>query len=173
MCHFEHKMQTMLVSMATLEAVKCKTFTQGLASLTLLWFHHFPTGSVDTYGELIRKFISNFSINVKVSKTPDDLFTIKQKNREPLRSCEERFNTKFINIPRCLDTMAVSAFKLRLQHGTKVKEDLTVKPLENLEEILSWARGFVKLEEENSQYWGNILRGRDLRKEIVEIMERG
>ena len=33
-----------------------------------------------------------------------------------------------------------------------MKEDLTVKPPQNLEKILSRARGFVKLEEENSHY---------------------
>ena len=73
--------------MAELEATKCKSFTQGLSGPTLLWFHQVPTGNVEEYDELIiRKFISNFSINVKVLNTPDDLFTIKQKNGEPLKS---------------------------------------------------------------------------------------
>ena len=93
--------------MAKLEAMKCKTFTQGLADLALLWFHQLPTGNVDSYDELIRKFISNFSINIKVLKTPDDLFTIKQKNGEPLRSYIERFNTEFINIHQCPDNVVV------------------------------------------------------------------
>ena len=120
-----------------LEAMKCKTFKQGYSSLALLWFHQLPTGSVDGYNELIQKFISNFSINVKVSTTSDDLSTIKQKNKEPLQSYIEQFNTKFINIPKCPDNMVVLTFKLGLQYGTKVKEDLTVKPPQNLEEILS------------------------------------
>ena len=96
--------------------------------------------------------ISNFSINVKVSKTSNDLFTIKQKNRKLLRSYIERFNTEFINIPRCRDNMAILDIKLGLQQGTKVREDLTGKIQQNLEEILSQAKGFVKLEEENSHY---------------------
>ena len=96
--------------------------------------------------------IRNFSINVKVSKTSDDVFTIKQKNGELLRSYIERFNTEFINIPRCRDNVAILAIKLGLQQGTKVREDLTGKIQQNLEEILSQAKGFVKLEEENSHY---------------------
>ena len=119
----------------------------------MLWFHQVPTGNVEEYDELIiRKFISNFSINVKVLNTPDDLFTIKQKNGEPLKSYIERFNVEFINIPRFPDNVAVLAFKLELQHGTKVKEDFIMKLPHNLEEILSRARGFMKLEEENSHY---------------------
>ena len=86
------------------------------------------TESVDGYDELIRKFNSNFSINFKVLKTPNDLFIIKQKNGESLKSYIERFNAEFINIPRCPNNVAVLAFKLGLQHGTKVKECLTVKP---------------------------------------------
>ena len=145
-------MQAILIPMTKLEAMKYKTFTQGLAGPALLWFHQLPTGSVDEYDKLIEKFISNFSINVKVLKTSDDLSTINMKNREPLKSYIEQFNVEFINFPRCPDNVAVLGFMLGLQHGTKVKEDLTVKPPQNLEEILSRAREFVKLEEENSYY---------------------
>ena len=38
-CHFEQKMQTVSIPTAKLEAMKCKTFTQGLAGPALLWFH--------------------------------------------------------------------------------------------------------------------------------------
>ena len=68
--------------------------------------------------------------------------------------------------------MAVSAFKLGLQHGTKVKEDLTIKSSKNLKKILSQARGFMKLEEENSHYWGNVTRRRYLCKESIRRVER-
>ena len=54
----------------------------------------------------------------------------------------------------------------------KVKEDITVKPPLKLEEILSWAKGFVKLEEENSHHWGNVSKGKDLCKETIKRMER-
>ena len=107
-------MQTVLIPMEKFEAMKYKTFTQGLAGPGLLWFHQLPTESVDGYDKLIRKFISNFSINVKVSKTLNDLFTIKQKTGESLKSYIEWFNVEFINIHRCLDNMAASAFKLGL-----------------------------------------------------------
>ena len=70
--------------MSKLEAMKCKTFTQGLAGPALLWSHQLPWGCIDGYGELIKKFISNFSINVKVSKAPNDLFATKQRNKETL-----------------------------------------------------------------------------------------
>ena len=76
-CHFEQKMQTISILTTKLEAMKCKAFTQGLPGPVLLWFHQLPTRSVDGYDELIGKFISNFSINIKVLKTPDDLFSIK------------------------------------------------------------------------------------------------
>ena len=92
-------MQTLSVLMVKLEVRKCRIVTQGLVGSALLCFHQLLTGSIDSYDDLIRKFINNFSINIKISKTPDDLFTIKQKNGEPLRSYIERFNAKFINIP--------------------------------------------------------------------------
>ena len=38
-CHFEQKMQIVSILMEKLEAMKYKTFTQGLAGPTLLWFH--------------------------------------------------------------------------------------------------------------------------------------
>ena len=133
-CHFKQMMQTVSVPMVNLEAMKCKSFTQGLAGSALLWFHQLPTRSANGYDEL-NKFISNFSINMKALKTHNNLFTIKQKNGEPLQSYIERFNAEFINIPRCPYNVAVSAFKLGLQ--MKFKEDLTVKPPQNLEKIAS------------------------------------
>ena len=97
-------MQTVSILSVKLKVMKCKIFTKGLASTALLWFHHLQPRSVDGYDELIRKFISNFSINVKVSKTPNDLLTIKQKNEESLKSYIERFNAEFINILDALIT---------------------------------------------------------------------
>ena len=67
--------------------------------------------------------------------------------------------------------MAVQAFKLGLQYRIKVKEDLAVKLPQNLKEILSRARGFVKLEEKNSHYWGNV-KGRESQKETIGKMQR-
>ena len=89
-CHFKQKMLTVSILMEKIEAMKCKTFTQGLAGPALLWFDQLLSGSINGYNELIRKFISKFSINVKVSKTVDGLFTIKQRNGEALRSYIER-----------------------------------------------------------------------------------
>ena len=64
------------------------------------------------------------------------------------------------------------SLSLGLQHGMKVKEDLLVEPPQNLKEILSRARGFVKLKEKNSHYWGNVIKGRDSCKETIGSMER-
>ena len=52
-----------------------------------------------------------------------------------------------------------------------MKEDLIVKPPQNPQEILSRGRGFVKLEEENSHYWGSV-KGCELCKETTRRMER-
>ena len=73
-CHFEQKMQTVSIPTEKVEAMKCKTFTQGLSGPALLWFHQLPTGSIRSYSALIQSFIKNFSVNVKISKKPEDLF---------------------------------------------------------------------------------------------------
>ena len=65
-----------------------------------------------------------------------------------LYSYIERFNLEYKNIPICLDNVAVLESKLGLLYGSKVKDDLTMKPSHNLEEILAKVTGFVKLEEE-------------------------
>ena len=109
---------------------------------------------------------------MKVSQIPKNLFTIKRKNGKALQSYIERFNSEYINILWCLNNVVVSAFKLGLYHGSKVKEDLTVKSPHNLEEILPRTKGFVKLEEENAHKWGNISRGRDSHREVSGRMER-
>ena len=132
MCHFELKMQNVSVPITKLEAMKCKTFTQRLARPVLLWFHQFPSENIQSYEELVRRFIRNFLVNIKVSKAPDDLFTVQQREGEILRRYIERFNVKYINIPKYPDNVVVSTFKLGLLHGRKAKDDLTVRSLYNL-----------------------------------------
>ena len=53
-----------------------------------------------------------------------------------------------------------------------MKEDLTVKPIRNLEEILARAKGFLNLEEENAHHWGSASRGRESRRETNKRMKR-
>lgn len=154
-CHFEQKMQTISLPIEKLEVIKCKTFTQGLSRLALLWFYQLSSGTIKSYVELTRKFIDNFSINVKIStqkkkKKPKELFTILQGAREPLKKYVERLNLEYVNIPNCLESIAILAFKIGLLQGLELKKYLTTRPSFNLEEVMSTFKGFIKVEDEKT-----------------------
>ena len=53
-----------------------------------------------------------------------------------------------------------------------MKEDLTMKQPQKLEEILDRARHFVKLVEENTHHWRNVSMGKDSQREISRRVER-
>lgn len=132
-------------------------FYQGLLGQALLWFHQLSSGVIQSYAELTRKCIDNFFINVKISKKKkkkkaEELFTILQGAKEPLKKYVERFNSVLVNIPNCSESVAISAFKMGVLQGLEFKKDLTTRLPFNLEEVMSTSRRYIKLEEEEAQF---------------------
>lgn len=96
--------------------------------------------------------MDSFLVNVKILKKPEELFTIFQGAREPLRKYVERFNSKYVNIPNYLESIVVLTFRMGLLQGLEFKEDLITRPPFNLEKVMSTSRGYIKLKEEEAQF---------------------
>lgn len=73
------------------DATFCKVFRTMLLKRVLIWFNQLLMGSITNLEQLMQSFLHYFSINKKYSKTIAYLFTIFQKEREPLREYMQRF----------------------------------------------------------------------------------
>ncbi|KAF4373699.1 hypothetical protein G4B88_030042 [Cannabis sativa] len=134
-CQFEQKMLTVSVPLEDLEAIKCKTFTQGLRGPALRWFHNLPSSTVNSYQDLILRFQANFAISVRTAKVDTDLMLIHQCLDEPLEHFINRFSEEYVSIPKCTDSVAI-----------------IVEPGLSLTRALTMARGYVALEVEEKRH---------------------
>ncbi|KAF4363070.1 hypothetical protein F8388_013434 [Cannabis sativa] len=151
-CQFEQKMLTVSVPLEDLEVIKCKTFTQGLKGPALRWFHNLPSGTVNSYQDLILRFQANFAISVRTAKVDTDLMLIHQRLDEPLEHFINRFSEEYVSISKCTDSVATKALMQRLIHGSELKKAIIVEPGLSLTRALTMARGYVALEVEEKRH---------------------
>ncbi|KAL0439571.1 UNVERIFIED_CONTAM: hypothetical protein Slati_2440100 [Sesamum latifolium] len=67
------------------DAAYCKVFRTTLSKRALAWFNQLPAGTISSLEQLTQRFLHHFSMNKRVPKTAAFLFTIRQKENEPLR----------------------------------------------------------------------------------------
>lgn len=95
---YKQRMHTTDVNQYQREACMCKSFGSSLAGPALQWFVNLLNGSISSFAKLQDLFIERFSSSRKIKKKSDDLYTIKQRMDEPLRSSVARFNQEKVNI---------------------------------------------------------------------------
>ncbi|VVA36783.1 PREDICTED: L484_025767, partial [Prunus dulcis] len=73
---------------------------------------------VDSFDELKQIFLNHFMIQTDRLYSADDLYTIRQREDEPLREYAARFSHKYSRCPETDDRAAYGAFKsgLRSSH---------------------------------------------------------
>ncbi|KAK4389832.1 hypothetical protein Sango_2320200 [Sesamum angolense] len=84
------------------DATYCKVFRTTLSKRALPWFNQLPAGTITSIEQLTQRFLHHFSMNKRVPKTAAFLFTIRQRENEPLRDYMQRFveavHEKYIRI---------------------------------------------------------------------------
>ncbi|KAK4398699.1 hypothetical protein Sango_1345400 [Sesamum angolense] len=66
------------------DAAYCKVFRTTLSKRALAWFNQLPAGTISSLEQLTQRFLHHFSMNKRVPKTAAFLFTIRQRENEPL-----------------------------------------------------------------------------------------
>ena len=74
------------------DAVKCKAFPIYLEYVALLWFTRLPHRSISNYRELSERFMNQFRLHTRKSKSVIELSRIKQASGESLKTYLDHFN---------------------------------------------------------------------------------
>ncbi|KAL0285582.1 UNVERIFIED_CONTAM: hypothetical protein Scaly_2814700 [Sesamum calycinum] len=84
------------------DAAYCKVFHTTLSKRALAWFNQLPAGTISSLEQLTQRFLHHFSMNKRVPKISAFLFTIRQRENEPLTDYMQRFveavHKKYIRI---------------------------------------------------------------------------
>ncbi|KAL0300937.1 UNVERIFIED_CONTAM: hypothetical protein Sradi_6370500 [Sesamum radiatum] len=81
------------------DAAYCKVFRTTLSKRALAWFSQLPAGTISSLEQLTQRFLHHFSMNKRVPKTAAFLFTIRQRENEPLRDYMQRFVEAVHEVP--------------------------------------------------------------------------
>ncbi|CAL2273770.1 unnamed protein product [Prunus armeniaca] len=108
-------------------AIRCKglndegqylLFPSALTRAALNWFYRLEPGTVDSFEELKHIFLNHFMIQTDRLYSVDDLYTIWQREDEPLQEYAARFSHEYSRCPKTDDRTAYDTFKsdLRSSH---------------------------------------------------------
>ncbi|XP_038719812.1 uncharacterized protein LOC120012458 [Tripterygium wilfordii] len=117
------------------ETCMCRGFSSTLVGLPLKWYLNLPEGQIASFAQLADTFVEQFASSRKIITTSDDLYRLRQKQGKSLRSFLTRFNKEKLEIPGCLDEIAINAFRMALLPGSKLYGKLTRYPCKSFQEV--------------------------------------
>ncbi|KAL0441205.1 UNVERIFIED_CONTAM: hypothetical protein Sradi_0059400 [Sesamum radiatum] len=154
------------------DAAYCKVFRTTLSKRALAWFNQLPAGTISSLEQLTQRFLHHFSMNKRVPKTAF-LFTIRQRENEPLRDYMQRFIEAVHEVPHINHELLASIIQQNLLPG-RFKESIAGKPPSTMEDLLMRSQKYIRIEESNSSdpSPGVKRKGREEEKEPRKKEER-
>ena len=109
------------------DEILCRSFPTTLKGATREWFTKLPTSSMDNFEQLSNAFLRHFIKGQRPKRPADHLLTIRQRERENLRSYVKRFTWETLEVDEANDKVQLTTFKAGLKSrdlvASLVKDD--------------------------------------------------
>ena len=126
--HVSHFNQRMDVHSKN-EALICKVFSSSLGLVAMRWFYGLGVGSISSFKELTRAFVSRFLTCSKVPRPLDSLLYMTVQEEETPKTYSEKYWEMFNDIDENFDDVAIRTFKVGLPTEHDLRKLLTRKPI--------------------------------------------
>ncbi|KAG7556743.1 Retrotransposon gag domain [Arabidopsis suecica] len=136
-------------SAAERDAGSCQLLVEKLIDDALNWFSRLEANTIDSYHQLTSVFLQHHSIFMVKGTSNADLWTMSQKDKEPLRKFIERFK-KVVSSIAITDDAAIAALRNACSYESRFREDLVITQPATLEDTLHRANRFIEVEEEKA-----------------------
>nr|XP_023891872.1 uncharacterized protein LOC112003880 [Quercus suber] len=127
------------------DEILCRSFPTTLKGAAREWFTKLPTSSVDNFEQLSSSFLHHFIGGQRPKRPADHLLTIKQGEKETLRSYVKRFTRKTLEVDEADDKMQLTTFKAGLR-SRKFGSSLAKNPPKTMAEMLLKAQKYMNAE---------------------------
>ncbi|XP_020216869.1 uncharacterized protein LOC109800500 [Cajanus cajan] len=99
------------------DALMCQVFPTSLKGPTLTWYTQLPTGSIDNFETLMRRFTAQYTTSRPHHITSAALANLKQGENESLRNFMERFANTSIQMRNLNPEVALHSMLMALKPG--------------------------------------------------------
>ena len=128
------------------DEILCRSFPTTLKGATREWFTKLPTSSVDSFEQLSNAFLCHFIEGQCPKRPADHLLTIKQGEKETLRSYVKRFTRETLEVGEADDKVQLMTFKAGLRSRDLVAS-LAKNPPRTMVEMLLKAQKYMNAED--------------------------
>ncbi|XP_065621870.1 uncharacterized protein LOC136064263 [Quercus suber] len=128
------------------DEILCRSFPTTLKGAAREWFTTLPTSSIDTFEQLSNAFLRHFIGGQRPKRTADHLLTIRQGEKETLRSYVKCFTRETLEVDEADDMVQLTTFKA----GLKSKElvtSLAKNPPKTMAEMFLKAQKYMNAED--------------------------
>ncbi|XP_023908348.1 uncharacterized protein LOC112020030 [Quercus suber] len=117
------------------DEIMCRSFPTTFKGAAREWFTKLPTSSIDNFEQLSSAFLRHFIEGQRPKRLADHLLTIKQGEKETLRSYVKRFTWETLEVDDADDKVQLTTFKAGLRSREFVSS-LAKNPLKTMTEML-------------------------------------
>ncbi|XP_065620093.1 uncharacterized protein LOC136063518 [Quercus suber] len=128
------------------DEILCHSFPTTLRGAAREWFTKLPTSSIDTFEQLSNAFLRHFIGGQRPKRTADHLFTIRQGEKETLRSYVKRFTRETLEVDEADDMVQLTTFKAGLR-SRELVSSLTKNLPKTMAEMLLKAQKYMNAED--------------------------
>nr|XP_023902335.1 uncharacterized protein LOC112014187 [Quercus suber] len=128
------------------DEILCRSFPTTLKGAAQEWFTKLPTSSMNNFEQLGSAFVCHFVSGQRPKRPNDHLLTIKQGEKETLRSYVTRFTRGTLEVDKADDKVQLTAFKA----GLKSREfviSLAKNPPKTMADMLLKAQKYMNVED--------------------------
>ncbi|WOL00744.1 hypothetical protein Cni_G09457 [Canna indica] len=126
------------------DSVLCRAFPTFLGKIAVLWFASLPLGSIRSFDDLSRIFLSRFTISRVYHKTGVALHYIRQGQYEPLREYLNRFQAIVADIPNFDPQFELFCIQHGLKLGPFADQIALIEP-KDMAEFYEKSTSFIKM----------------------------
>ena len=129
-----------------LDEILCRSFPTTLKGAARDWFTKLPTSSVDSFEQLSNAFLRHFIGGQRPKRPADHLLTIRQGEKETLRSYVKHFTRETLEVDETDDKVQLTTFKAGLR-SRDLMASLAKNPPRTMAEMLLKAQKYMNAED--------------------------
>ena len=124
--------KTTLVLQQPPDKILCRSFPTPLKGAAREWFTKLPKSSIDSFEQLSNAFLRHFVSGQRPKRPANHLLTIRQREKETLRSYMKRFTQETLEVDEADNKVQLTTFKAGLK-----SRDFVVSLVKNLPKTMA------------------------------------